>query len=315
MTNDVLMNLQELIALAGILQFNSFMCLCEQPEALFAPGQTEPEFGMEFCDFDELLDSPPNPPNTPNPGYIGAVGDATCNIETLEELGLNTLGISDPDNPDSENRGISGNINSLYGAALSGDEWMGEGCDVGFWDVNRYSPDNYQWPQGTDPEDSYNEIFSTNFTIYRIVVTTEEDLTDEEVTLQRGRVSSDGVSIGTATFQRESTTSDTEDFVDVVSLNSISDPEEYNTNPTLAEVLLLPKTKGSIDKGSVNRMTSESVAALLNARNPGIDYFYTEQTVIVAVQMALIDDSFISATDQHFTVFNGMHEINLCPES
>lgn len=343
LTNDVFLIVQKISTFAGIPTFNTFMCLCEQPEVLFAPGQTEPEFGMEFCDFEEFLASPPNPPNTPNPGYIGAVGDATCNIETLNGLNLAAVQFEEFLLLASASLDTSGNINSKYGSALIGYEYLGEGCSAEFWDANRYNPIDYVWPDGTDPEDTYNTLFGTDLTIHRVVVTTEQEPTDETLVPLRGRVSSDGVSIGTATLRDGSSSEDTQstdssedrqtieisaelvvprsasnsvEAVGWTTLNSIEDSggsiqgTGIIQSPSLSNMLTIPDIEHRI--GSLNALATESVTALLNARHPGIHYFYTEQQVIDLTQRYIDEQNYGPLTEE-LQVYNGRGEINFCP--
>jgi len=280
---------------------------------------------MEFCDFDDQ-----------SPGYIGAVAEATCNIETLDDLMLATLESGETSNGGSESRGISGNTNALYGSALTGDEYLGEGCSAEFWDVNRYNPIDYAWPEGTDPEEAYNVLFGTDLSIHRVVVTTEAEPTEETLVPLRGRVSSDGVSIGTATLRGETSTEETqtiETTVDLVVPRSASNSVDafgwaaLNTieetggtiegtgiteSPSLSHMLTIPDIEHEI--GSLNELVSVSVAALLNARHPDIHYYYTEDQVIDITHQA-IEDQMFGPLSNELQVYNGRGEINFCPSS
>lgn len=237
-----------------------------------------------------------------SPGYIGDMGAMVCSWETHE---------------------------SEYGAALIENYWEGEGCDAKYWDANRDA-----WPAGMDPDLFYNPLFSTELAIYRILVTADEEVTDESLTPMRGRVSSDGVSEGTARFDRESSSEDSEtrntsedgdgrstsgegDFVNTVGLNRINEtgrvpgPSGLDETPTLVKMLNVPETRET-DYGSMNKMIRQSVAALLNAGHPDIHYFYTEQQVKDIVELAMMDETYWAAT-RAFEHFNGLNEKFLCP--
>ena len=133
-----------------------------------------PEFGMQFCDLDEESE-----------GFIGANGAMLCAWET-------SVGV--------------------YGAALPDNYWDGEGCDAEFWTTHDDPglPAEYAWPASYTPDSKYNDEFVTTLYLARILVSDEELIDDENIAPLRGRVTSDGVSVGTATLARQPTTQESE---------------------------------------------------------------------------------------------------------
>lgn len=283
LANDIMLNVQQLGAFAGITEFNNFDCLCEQDPSDVLPGE-EPTFSMDNCDLDEFLPSPPNPPMTPNPGFIGSLGAMVCSWETHV---------------------------SEYGAALTDKYWEGEGCDAQFWEANQFSADPFAWPSGSDPNSLYNDIFSTNLTIQRVLVTSGQVITEEELLPMRGRVTSAGVLVGSATFAREPS-SQTQDFVDMVALNAVN-ITDGDSNPTLIKMLTLPDIVSDDDDFKINELVRHSTAALLNARHLYVNYYLDEVTIIALTQKAIEDVNYGSQIEG-FKYYNGLHENTICPK-
>ncbi len=65
---------------------------------------------------------------------------------------------------------------------------------------------------------------------------------------------------------------------------------EPKSDPTLLQAL---EAKG----GGINALARHAVAALLNAANPGTNYFYTEGQIIAMVQKAIDDENYKSTKD------------------
>lgn len=289
LSNDIFLSLQKLIAFGTIAEFNNWECHCEDP---MNPGT----FGMTFCDF-----------NQASAGYIGAVADATCNFEALNAQNMANLETTESEGSEPI-RGTSGNLYSEYGSDLPENYWYGEGCSPEFWEANPSA-----WPQGSDPASLFNDAFLTTLSIHRILVTTEQEITDDNLLPVRGRVSSDGVAVGTATLAREDSAENTEDYVDMVSLNAVGESGSDDF-PTLTKILDAPEISlyGAVDDGGLNEVTRQSVAALLNARHPDIFYHYTEQQVIDYAKWA-IETSYFYPVIRDFTLYNSLHEVTICP--
>lgn len=298
LANEVGLNLQEFGAIPTISEFNSFNCECENvnfEQANFDPNDPDTfPFGMQFCDLDKFLDPPTN--LVPNPGYIGDVAAMTCSWETHQ---------------------------SQYGTALYDNYWIGEACDAEFWESNMYSLDDYAWPDEYAPAKFYNDVFLTDLSLFRVLVSDEEDITAEPIAPTRGRVSSDGITVGTATFAREPTTEDSGTTEDGSS-RSTTDSDEYvekvvqnavspsNESPALATLMQLPDIEGDYNN-SLNDLTRESIAALLNAAHPKIDYPYDESEVISMTKDAVETGIYQNALLNFKFYNNQLNENSLCP--
>lgn len=209
---------------------------------------------------------------------------------------------------------------SEYGGNLPPNYWDGEGCDAEFWEKNRN-----EWPAGYNEDSLFNDLFSTNLAIYRVVVSPEQEITDESLAPVRGRVSSDEASVGTATFARESspedsettntnqtdgrTTTNTEDLVDGAVLNAarVSLGDIY---PTFAQMLMTPEIQHY--DGGLNELTRHAVAALLNAAHSDVYYKYDEQEIIDKTQWAINMDWYMPTIDD-FKYHNSLDERTICP--
>jgi len=293
LTNNTALDLQELVAFPSVDQFDTFSCACANPDP-----NASPEFGMQFCDLDEFLADGV----TPNPGYLGDTGAMLCSWETHV---------------------------AEYGGALPANYWEGEGCDVEFWTTHSETsnPQGYAWPANYVPSSAYNDLFLTNVAISRIVVSDEDGIDDEDVLPFRGRVTSDGVSVGTATFARQpsnqNTTSDTTDETQ----RSTTDSDEYdmlvldnrapgtgrNDSPTLIKMLQMPKIK----EGLPNWLARESTTALLNAAHPQVNYHFDESEVISITRNAI--ESETNGDDAVaivlFNYYNSLNEGSVCPDT
>jgi len=257
-----------------------------------------PKFGMQFCDLDEESE-----------GFIGANGAMLCAWET-------SVG--------------------LYGAALADNYWDGEGCEVEFWTTHDDPalPAEYAWPASYTPDSKYNDEFVTTLFLARILVSDEEQIDDETIAPLRGRVTSDGVSVGTATLAREPTTqegetsegtsegtgritSGSDEIIEVVSLDFIRDPVNstarvpVDDSPSLGTMLKTP----NIYAGGSNWLARESTAALLNAADPRVNYHFDESEVISITQSAFetetLGDDYVAIV--LFRYFNNLNEGSVCP--
>jgi len=267
LTTDMKLNPQEFVAFPSVTNFDSFDCACANPDP-----NGSPQFGMQFCDFDEFL-----PNGDPNPGFIGANALMLCTWETSQ---------------------------LLYGSALPANYRDGEGCDVEFWTTHDDPglPAEYAWPASYTPDSKYNDEFLTTLNLARIIVSGDEVIDDETTAPLRGRVTSDGVSVGTATLARQPTTqesegtermtSESEEIIGVVSLDSIRNSTNstgripVDTSPTLSTMLSVPDIIH--ETFGINALARESTAALLNAAHPDINYYYTEEEIIPIDTTALL---------------------------
>ena len=250
-----------------------------------------PQFGMQFCDLDEESE-----------GFIGANGAMLCAWET-------SVGV--------------------YGAALADNYWDGEGCDAEFWTTHDDPglPAEYAWPASYTPDSKYNDEFVTTLYLARIVVSGEEVIDDETTAPLRGRVTSDGVSVGTATLAREPTTqesegteritSESDEIIEVVSLDFIRNSTNstarvpVDNSPSLGTMLSTP----NIQEGITNWLAKESTAALLNAAHPSVNYHFDESQVISITQSAYESETNgdDAAAIVLFRYFNNLNEGSVCP--
>ncbi len=286
LTTDMKLNPQEFVAFPSVEEFDSFDCACENPDP-----NASPRFGMQFCDLDEESE-----------GFIGANGAMLCAWET-------SLGV--------------------YGSALADNYWDGEGCDAEFWTTHDDPglPAEYAWPASYTPDSKYNDEFVTTLYLARILVSDEEQVDDETTAPLRGRVTSDGVSVGTATLARQPTTqesegteritSESDEIIEVVSLDFIRDPDNstarvpVDNSPSLGTMLSTP----NIQEGITNWLAKESTAALLNAAHPSVNYHFDESQVISITQSAY--ESETNGDDAVaivlFRYFNNLNEGSVCP--
>jgi len=293
LTTDMKLNPQEFVAFPSVTNFDSFDCACANPDP-----NGSPEFGMDFCDFDEFL-----PNGDPNPGFIGANALMLCTWETSQ---------------------------LLYGSALPANYWDGEGCAVEFWTTHDDPglPAEYAWPASYTPDSKYNDEFLTTLNLARIIVSGDEVIDDETTAPLRGRVTSDGVSVGTATLARQPTTQDSdgtdrmtsgsEEIIEVVSLDAIRNSTNstgripVDTSPTLSTMLSVPNVLH--ETFGINALARESTAALLNAGHPDINYFYTEEEIISITQDA-IDMEHYDRALRNFIYLNRLNEGTVCPNT
>ena len=183
LANPVEIDLQKLIVIPKD-ELDGFSCGCQKPDS------DPPIFGIEFCDFDEASD-----------GFIGATAAETCDAAYDHEA----LAIPLSEGGSEPSEGSSGapresTSEILYGTSLEENYWWGEGCNPQFWEEN---PDI--WPSKYLTDDDFNDAFLTDLAIYRILVTEGVGSMEEKIAPMRGRVTSDGVSAGTATLTRETT--------------------------------------------------------------------------------------------------------------
>ncbi|MCZ6582662.1 MAG: hypothetical protein O6761_05775 [Thaumarchaeota archaeon] len=292
LTTDMELNPQEFVAFPSVTNFDSFDCACANPDP-----NGSPEFGMEFCDFEEFL-----PNGDPNPGFIGANALMLCTWETSQ---------------------------LLYGNALPANYWDGEGCNVDFWTTHDDPslPAEYAWPASYTPDSKYNDEFVTTLYLARILVSDEELIDDENIAPLRGRVTSDGVSVGTATLARQPTTQESEgteritsgsdEIIEVVSLNFIRNSTNstarvpVDNSPSLGTMLSTP----NIQEGITNWLAKESTAALLNAAHPSVNYHFDESQVISITQSAYESETNgdDAAAIVLFRYFNNLNEGTVCP--
>jgi len=316
LTNVTGLDVQKLGVFPTVEQFATFTCECKNlnfDQALFDPNDPSThEFGMQFCDLEEFLPSPPNPPMTPNPGYIGDQAAMLCAWETH-----------------------AGN----YGGAIYENYYLGEGCEDSYWSTQVSDSSNeYSWPRGYGPDSRYNAIFNTNIAISRLVVTGEEGFTNETSSSIRGRQSSEGLTIGTATLTRESstqnetqtdntindeggrTTTDVDGLDTVVlavrtenqtRLDDLIADSNFETDPTLARMLQVPDIEDPT--GGLNELARESASALLNVANPEIKFYYNEEIVVWLTENAADNPHFRLQGIDLLKKYNNLGEWANCP--
>jgi len=303
LANDMGIDLQKLNVILKD-DLDSFSCGCQKPDS------DPPIFGIEFCDFDEASD-----------GFIGATAAETCNAAYDHEALAIPLseGASEPlEGSSGSPRESTSEI--LYGAELEENYWYGEGCNPQFWEEN---PDI--WPSKYLTDDEFNDAFFTDLAIYRILVTEGEGSIDETITPMRGRVTSDGVSVGTATLAREP--SDTQDSstsetsteqvatLEVLSRGNTTsgrvNATSYDLTPTLVTMLRTPEIF-HVD-GGLNLLGREAVAALLNSAHPDINYYYDEATIRFLTQMSIDMGPHYDHVINELIKLNSRGEETLCP--
>jgi len=311
LSNHMGIDLQKLGVFPDTDSLSSYSCACQEP------GSDPPVFGIDFCDF-----------NPESPGFIGQTAADTCEAEIAVAAAIPTSEGSTEPTPQTTRVSTSGTV---YGASLEEDYWEGEGCTTEFWDENSESSTGYAWPENYQPENKFNEIFSTNITINRIMLQDEAMPIDDEFLFSplRGRADSTGLQTGTATFARESSEQETSDgsSTQVGSLvvqssspeSTLETTESFDSDPTLITSLRLPAiahTSGDVIAPSwgfgSNELVRESTTALLNAAHPQINYYYTEEKIISLTQEAFRTGSYFQVIEE-LNYFNTQTEGTLCP--
>jgi len=251
LTTDIMLEVQDFLVLPGIPEIQeegTFICKCRNPN--FNPNipQFNIEWGFQFCDFSDPA------------------------LEYFPSLMLCTW----------ENTSVE------YGTFVTTYQ---EGCNAGFWidhmrmSEQRLNPDpegaflNLAWPSGYDPDNSFNDMFQTNFAL--VVGDTN---TTEEATGRHDVATEDEASRTTTSRYSQG--------------GLISDP-------TLEDAL---NARG----GGINQLARESVAAMLNAAHSTVDYHYSVPEIMQITQKAIVDEDYTTATILLKT-YNEANPSSICP--
>ena len=196
-----------------------------------------------------------------------------------------------------------------------------QGCSVGFWmshaDTAKYPS---AWSTGYSPDYYFNEMFQVNMKLPDevdnvIAKNDQKENNGEKVKDETGR---DGTSIETVEESLETVEEEVEDstVTDEVEIDEagrviISEPEtveEEVEDSTVTDEVEIdeagrviisepkkgPSLLGALHlKGSqLNGLVRESVAAMLNAAHPEIDYTYSVAEIISMTQIALANEEY-----------------------
>jgi len=226
------------------------------------------------------------------------------------------------DSPEMVCQGLALNGFASIGMAIYGDPPLEtQGCNTDFWqsDVDDAGLSSV-WPPGYSPNYYFNEMFQVNMKLPDevdnvIAKNDEKENNGEKVKDETGR---DSTSIETVEESLETVEEEVEDstVTDEVEIDEagrviISEPEtveeEVEDSTVTDEVeideagrVIISEPKKGLSllgalhlKGSqLNGLVRESVAAMLNAAHPEIDYTYSVAEIISMTQIALANEEY-----------------------
>lgn len=225
--------------------------------------------------------------------------DPICTCEddeggTFTQLNCNAFDNMPFGDPNDLCTGISG----ITGYGSPGEIISAQGCGVDFWKngplavPSELDSDYIMWPEGYSPDYYFNDIFHTTISsqpqsFFKVVDVEAAENEDSLNTSEEDEVQdTDAILLD----QSEDEIVEEEVEAESISEQEIIQDDETDRGPTLLEAL---NARG----GDMSNLLRHSVAALLNAAHPEINYQYSVVQVLELTQISIINEDYQTTVD------------------
>jgi len=230
--------------------------------------------------------------------------DSICTCADLQDGSFDTLNCNAFDGvPYSDPNGLCTMTSSTTNYGSPGENLSAQGCGVGFWKNNYFGSDTalgsdiIMWPEGYSPDYYFNDIYHTTISqpqslLFEVAENEVDEIEVAENEVDEIEVAENEVDEIEVAENEDSLNTSEEDEVETESISEqevIQDDEE-DRGPTLLEAL---NARG----GDMNALLRHSVAALLNAAHPDIDYPYSVVQVLDLTQISIINEDYQTTID------------------
>ena len=281
--NKIVLVLLALTAVSGVgvLSWNNFV-VDLQPFQIF----------NSFAEFDN--------PQCACANTEGEFSQANCN-------GFDGAPYSDPNDTCTS-------VSSITEYGSPGKILSAQGCGVGFWKNSQFresfdlDSSNIVWPEGYNPDYYFNDIFQTTIGQPQGFVKVDEaGLSENEDSVNTSE--EDEMQDTDVVLRDQSEDEIVEEEVEAESISEqeIIQNDESDRGPTLLEAL---NARG----GDMNSLLRHSVAALLNAAHPEINYPYSVVQVLELTQISIINENYQDTIDKFEQYNENAEKPSMCLE-
>jgi len=216
--------------------------------------------------------------------------------------------------PYSDPNGMCTSVADLSEYGSPGKILFAQGCGVGFWKNGQFresfdlDSSNIVWPEGYNPDYYFNDIFQTTIGQPQGFVKVDEaGLSENEDSVNTSE--EDEMQDTDVVLRDQSEDEIVEEEVEAESISEqeIIQNDESDRGPTLLEAL---NARG----GDMNSLLRHSVAALLNAAHPEINYPYSVVQVLELTQISIINENYQDTIDKFERYNENAEKPSMCLE-